>query len=204
MPRQVTTRQRAILRCISETTEDRGYPPTVREIGNAVGLKSSSSVHHQLKALQRAGYLTRDGSLTRALRLSEHAPVLSRARPAFVPLVGRVAAGQPILADENIQDVLPLPADLLSASADSFLLRVEGDSMIEKGILDGDYVIVRQQPVAEDGDIVVALLGDEATVKTFYRHGDEIELRPANPAMQPIFTGDVQILGRVSGVVRAI
>jgi repressor LexA len=204
MARQLSLRQKAILRFISETTADRGYPPTVREIGNAVGLRSSSSVHHQLKALQREGYLTRDGNLTRALRITADAPLPARARPAFVPLVGRVAAGRPILAEENIQDMLPLPAELLSAAADSFLLKVEGDSMVEKGILDGDYVIVRQQPVAEDGDVVVALLGDEATVKTFYRRGDQIELRPANAAMQPILATDVQILGRVTGVVRAL
>lgn len=204
MPRQLSPRQKAILRCISEGIEERGYPPTVREIGDAVGLSSSSSVHHQLKVLQREGYVTRDGSLTRALRVSEDAPIPPRARPAFVPIVGQVAAGQPILADENIQDVLPLPAELLSASTDSFLLHVEGDSMIEKGILNGDYVIVRQQPVAEDGDIVVALLGDEATVKTFYRHGNEIELRPANAQMESIFSEDAQVLGRVTGVVRAL
>ena len=204
MPRQLSARQKTILRCISETTEEQGYPPTVREIGDAVGLRSSSSVHHQLKVLQREGYVTRDGSLTRALRVSEGAPIPPRARPAFVPIIGHVAAGQPMLADENIQDVLPVPADSLSASADSFLLRVEGDSMIERGIMDGDYVMVRQQPVAEDGDVVVALLGDEATVKTFYRRGNEIELRPANTTMQSIFSEEVQVLGRVTGVIRAL
>ncbi len=201
---QLSARQKAILRFISQSTEERGYPPTVREIGDAVGLRSSSSVYHQLKVLQRNGYLTRDGSRTRALRVSRDARLRPVARTALVPLVGRIAAGQPILADENVQDVLPLPAELLSASADSFLLRVEGDSMIGKGIMDGDYVIVRQQPVADDGDIVVALLGDEATVKTFHSHGDIIELRPANPAMAPIFTDDVEILGRVTGVIRVL
>jgi len=199
--RRLTERRRQILDCIARATEEHGYPPTVREIGEAVGLRSSSSVHFHLRALQEMGQLTRDGSLTRALRIAgrEAPPPGMR----WVPVLGQVAAGSPIVADEERGERVPLPAHLLP-NGDVFMLRVEGDSMIEKGILDGDQVIVSRTETAQNGDTVVALLDDEATVKLFYRHGDQVELRPANSALQPIFAKDVRILGKVSGLVRRL
>ncbi len=200
---QFTARRRQILDFISTTIEEQGYPPTVREIGAEVGLKSSSSVHYHLKTLEKEGYLTRDGSLTRALRVSGGGDDVERAGTTYLPLVGRVAAGSPILATENIERLVPTSAELFG-QGDMFLLQVEGESMIEAGILDGDLVVVGQQPTAEDGEIVVAMLNDEATVKYLYRHPDQIELRPANSAMKPIYADDVQIIGRVRGVIRSM
>lgn len=175
-----------------------------------MGLSSSSSVHFHLRVLEKAGYLQRDASLTRALRVSDpgdsHAAG-SQQEPAAVtrllPLIGRVAAGQPLFAAENVEQMVPVAAELFG-NGDLFMLEVKGNSMIEAGILDGDLVVVSQQPTAEDGDIVVALLHDEATVKSFYRHEHRVELRPANSAMEPIFAEDVQIVGRVRGLIRAI
>lgn len=200
---ELTARRRQILDFIATTIEERGYPPTVREIGAEIGLKSSSSVHYHLKTLEKEGYLTRDGSLTRALRVSGGGADTERSGTTYLPLVGRVAAGEPILATENIERLVPTSAELFG-QGDMFLLEVKGDSMIEAGILDGDLVVVNQQPTADDGEIVVALLNDEATVKYLHRHPDRIELRPANPAMQPIFADDVQIIGRVRGVIRSM
>jgi len=200
----LTPRRRQILDCIARTIQHRGYPPTVREIGAQVGLSSSSSVHFHLRALEEAGWLHRDGSLTRALRVSGPG---SSERPgpssSLLPLVGRVAAGQPLFAAENVEQMVPISTELFG-EGDLFLLEVKGDSMIEEGIFDGDLVVIRQQPTAQDGDIVVALLGDEATVKTLYRHEDRIELRPANSRMEPIFVEDLQIIGRVCGVIRSL
>ena len=200
---ELTPRRREILDFIARTSEERGYPPTVREIGAEIGLKSSSSVHYHLRVLAENGYITRDGSLTRALRVAEEASSPGRSGARYLPLVGRVAAGEPILATENIERLVPTSADLFG-QGDMFLLEVKGDSMIEAGILDGDLVVVSQQPTAEDGEIVVAMLDDEATVKFLHRHPDRIELRPANSSMDSLFSDDVQIIGRVRGVIRSL
>jgi len=200
---ELTGKRRQIVDFIQRTIEDRGYPPTVREIGAEIGLKSSSSVHYHLRVLEQDGFITRDGSLTRALRVTGDDPDEPRGRARYLPLVGRVAAGEPILATENIERLVPTSEDLFGGG-DLFLLEVHGDSMIEAGILDGDLVVVNQQPTADEGDIVVAMLGDEATVKYFHCHADRIELRPANAALEPIFAEDVQIIGRVRGVIRSL
>ena len=204
--KKVTARRKSILDFIVSTTKQRGYPPTVREIGDAVGLRSSSTVHFHLNILQQLGLIERDGSLTRAIRargmdLERPAPPARGVR--YAPLVGRVAAGEPIFAAENIEETLTLPAELFP-EGDLFMLEVKGTSMIEDGILNGDLVVVQRQETAQNGDIVVALLEDEATVKRFYRHNGDIELRPANAAMQPIITRDATILGRVRGVIRQL
>ncbi|MGI5818317.1 MAG: transcriptional repressor LexA [Armatimonadota bacterium] len=200
---ELTPRRRQILDFIASTIEEQGYPPTVREIGAEIGLKSSSSVHYHLRVLAEKGYITRDGSLTRALRVSGGGDGAERSGTTYLPLVGRVAAGEPIFATENIERLVPTSAELFG-QGELFLLEVQGDSMIEAGILDGDLVVVNQQPTAEDGEIVVALLDDEATVKHLHRHPDRVELRPANSAMDPIFADDVQIIGRVCGVIRSM
>ena len=200
---ELTPRRRAILDFIASTVEEQGYPPTVREIGAEVGLKSSSSVHYHLRVLAEHGYITRDGSLTRALRVAGGEAGSDRSGTRYLPLVGRVAAGEPILATENIERLVPISTELFG-QGDLFLLEIDGDSMIEAGILDGDLVIVSQQPTAEDGEIVVAMLEDEATVKHLHRHPDRVELRPANSTMEPIFSDDVQIIGRVTGVIRSL
>ena len=199
MEKQVLTdRRRRILDFIDEHIAEHGYPPTVREIGQRVGLSSSSSVHFHLKALEDAGYLERDASLTRAIRKTGAAQDRGS---RSIPLVGRVAAGEPILATENVEEFIAMPGSLLP-DGETFMLQVKGDSMEQAGILDGDYVIVQCRETAENGDIVVALLDDEATVKRFYRHSDHIELRPANDRYEPIIVGNVQVIGRVRGVVR--
>jgi len=201
----LTERRRDILDFIENTIVERGYPPTVREIGQTVGLSSSSSVQFHIEVLKNAGYLERDGNLTRALRVRRDERLDRRSKaPVYVPLVGQVAAGQPVLAEEHIEDHLPMPPDFV-AGPDSFMLRVKGDSMINAGILDGDLVLVSQQQTAENGDIVVALLDDEATVKRLYRTGAGIELRPENPAVAPIVVGDdIRILGKVRAVIRRV
>jgi repressor LexA len=200
----LTRRRREVLAAIDRTIRQRGYPPTVREIGEALGLRSTSSVHFHLKALQDLGYLKRDGSLTRALTLQgKSSDVVRRSAEVLVPLVGRVAAGEPIFAAENVEDTLPLPAQFVGEGP-SFMLEVKGESMIEDGILDGDYVIVTKTSTAENGDTVVALLDDEATVKRWYRHADHVELRPANATMQPIMAREVEVIGRVCGVLRVL
>ena len=202
--KKLTEKRRRILDFIERTSSEHGYPPTVREIGQAVGLKSSSSVQFHLQALKETGYLQRDGSLTRALRVVGSNANRKSVAPTYVPLVGEVAAGQPILAQENIEEMLPFPAEMVGR-AEAFCLRVKGQSMVNKGIFDGDLVLVQRQPTAENGDTVVALLDDEATVKTFYKDGSRIELRPENDAMQPIVVnGDVQILGKVRAVLRSL
>lgn len=214
--KKLTPRRQQILQYIAKATAERGYPPTVREIGEAVGLSSSSSVHFHLRALSEMGYLQRDGSLTRALRLSEEGlegevdiglPRGDDKKPAagakWVPIVGEVAAGRPIFAEEHYEDLVPLP-QRFAPNGESFMLRVEGDSMVEAGIQDGDYVIVSRTSIADDGDIVVALLDDEATVKTFFRRESGFELRPENPSMAPIIVDEIQILGRVRGLLREL
>jgi len=204
--RGLSARRKQILEYIVATTRQRGYPPTVREIGDAVGLRSSSTVHFHLNVLQKLGLIERDGSLTRAIRARDAGSEVPRP-PArgvtYAPLVGRVAAGEPIFAAENIEDTLTLPAELFP-DGELFMLEVKGDSMIEAGILNRDYVVVQRQETAHNGEIVVAMMDDEATVKYFHRLSDGVELRPANSAMQPIRARDVTILGRVRGVIRRI
>lgn len=193
------SRRQEILDFIVRNIQEQGYPPTVREIGREVGLKSSSSVQFHLRALQEAGYLERDGSRTRALRPKINAPGRSS---RLVPLVGKVAAGEPILATQNIEESLPLPEGLFP-DENVFLLRVQGDSMINAGIMDGDLVVVQSCQQANNGDIVVALLGEEATVKRFYQHEHAVELRPENERLEPIITREAQLVGRVCGVIRS-
>jgi repressor LexA len=197
MSKTLSRRQEDILHFIQRHTEVKGYPPTVREIGEAVNLRSSSTVHGHLKALQSGGHIMREAARTRAIRMPNHSPTVQ------VPLIGRVAAGQPILAEENVEDTFRLPVDL-AGGEDSFMLRVKGDSMIEDGIIDGDLVIVRPQHTAQDGDRVVALMEDEATVKRFYRENNRVRLQPANSTLEPIYTDDVTILGRVVGLIRTL
>jgi repressor LexA len=205
---ELSQRQRKILGVIREAVIDRGYPPSIREIGEAVGLTSTSSVHSQLEALERKGFIRRDPTKPRAIEVfTEGAPVEQpRPLPAYVPLLGQIAAGRPILADENVDELMPLPRDLVG-TGELFGLHVRGDSMIEAGILDGDYVIVRSQPTAQNGDMVAAQLEDleaEATVKYFHRIGNRVELRPANPAYQPIDGTGATILGKVVTVLRQL
>lgn len=207
--RRLTPRQREVLEIIEEHMRERGYPPSVREIGEAVGLTSPSTVHAHLNALQRRGYLRRDPTKPRAIevRWDPNSDAAIERRPVrHVPLVGDVAAGTNVLARENVEEVLPLPADF-TGEGDVFMLRVRGDSMIEAGILDGDYVICRAQSTAEDGDIVVAgIPGDEATVKRFTTRGDAIVLVPANSALEPMVhdPAEVQVYGRVVTVMRRL
>lgn len=202
MASRLTRRQQEILTFVHRYTESHGYPPSVREIGRAMGLTSSSTVHSHLEALSRKGFLRRDPSKPRALEIlrDERAPL---PRTVSLPVIGQVTAGTPILAEQNIEDYVALPADLLNGS-EAFVLKVRGDSMIDDGILDGDLLIVRRQPTASNGDIVVARLGEEATVKRFYREGERIRLQPANQALQPVYVRDVVIEGKAVGVLRRL
>ena len=197
----ISMKQTEILEYIKEVTLSRGYPPTVREIGEAVGLKSSASVHAHLATLEKNGYIRRDPSKPRAIEIVDDEFALTRKEYAQIPIVGRVAAGEPLLAEENIQDYFPIPVEMLP-NDQIFMLIVRGDSMINAGIFDGDKVIVRQKNSAQNGDIVVALIEDGATVKTFYNEGDHIRLQPENPDYDPIIVKDVAILGEVIGVFR--
>jgi repressor LexA len=198
-----------VLEFIEQQTRERGYPPSVREIGEAIGLTSPSTVHSHLNTLERLGYLRRDPTKPRAIEVRwdpNSGAVMERRPVRHVPLVGDVAAGTDVLAQENVEELLPVPADF-TVEGDLFMLRVRGSSMIEAGILDGDYVVAVQQRVASDGDIVVAGIPDgEATVKTFSRRGRKITLTPANSAMEPMVfdEGDVQIYGRVVTVMRRV
>ena len=203
MTLDLSARQIAILDFIKKQTRAKGYPPSVREIGKAVGLSSSSTVHGHLAQLEEKGYIRRDPAKPRAIEVTDGSSDLIKKEMVNVPIVGKVTAGQPILAVENVEDSFPLPLDFVR-SDNVFILSVRGDSMIEAGILDGDYVLVRQQSTAKNGDIVVALLGDEATVKTFYKESDHIRLQPENPTLQPILVKEVSILGKVTGVFRRI
>lgn len=200
----LSSRQRAILEFIRKTQEERGYPPSVREIGEAVGLHSPSSVHAQVASLADRGYLRKDPSRPRAIRVAvdETGLPLEQKAMQHVPLVGEIAAGGPILAHENIEDTLPLPRDLVG-SGTLFALRVKGDSMTGVGIMPGDLVIVRQQQAADDGTIVAALVGgEEATVKRLRRRSGRVILEAENPAYEPIEAADLRILGRVVAVFR--
>jgi repressor LexA len=201
----LTRRQQQILDFIRAEIHRRGFPPSVREIGEAVGLSSSSTVHSHLAALEAKGYLRRDPSKPRALEVFDFRDTdrgVDYGRVSAVPLVGQVAAGSPILAAENIEATLPLPAEFAGDS--TFILRVRGESMIDAGILDGDFVVVKQQNTAVNGDIVVAMIEDEATVKTFYRETDRVRLQPENATMEPIYARDVTILGKVVALFRRI
>jgi len=200
----LTTRQKQILAYIKDMLRTKGYPPSVREIGTAVGLRSSSTVHSHLTKLEEIGFLRRDPTKPRALEVLGEA---SWRQENFVPvpLVGRVTAGQPILALENIEETFPLPTSLIGNDEDVFMLTVQGDSMINAGILDGDYVLVRKQKTANNNDIVVALINkEEATVKRFFKEKDRIRLQPENDSMSPIYSRNVLILGKVIGVFRTI
>ena len=217
----LTTRQRRILEVIRDHMRQQGYPPSVREIGEAVGLTSTSSVAHQLGTLQRKGFLRRDANRPRAVdvRLPEAAEYdraghdagaddeaerrAAQPRPAYVPVVGRIAAGGPVLAEQAIEDVFPLPRELVGEGT-LFLLKVVGDSMIDAAITDGDWVVVRQQPTANNGDIVAAMIDSEATVKTFKRNAGHVWLMPHNPSYQPIAGDEATILGRVVTVLRKV
>ncbi len=201
MDLNLTKRQSEIFEYIKAQIDKTGYPPTVREIGSALGLHSPSTVHAHLAKLERSGVLRRDPSKPRAIEI-----LVDRAkrvmRPA-VPLVGQVAAGTPILAEENIEDQLEIPA-VIGADAGDYALRVRGDSMRDAGILEGDYVVVHPADDADNGQIVVAMIEDEATVKRFFREGKGVRLQPENPAYEPIVSRDAEILGRVIGVFRAV
>ncbi len=228
----LTVRQRRVLEVIRDSIDRRGYPPSVREIGEAVGLSSASSVAHQLSTLQRKGYLRRDPNRPRALDVrtpeetaddiaagsagswnAANAGTANRAdseaeqqplpRPSYVPVVGRIAAGGPILAEQAIEDVFPLPREIVGEGT-LFLLRVVGDSMVDAAICDGDWVVVRQQPNAESGEIVAAMIDGEATVKTFKRRGGHVWLLPHNEAYQPIPGDNATVLGRVVSVLRKL
>jgi repressor LexA len=205
----LTYRQRKILNVIRDSVELRGYPPSLREIGEAVGLTSTSSVSHQVNALQKKGYLRRDPNRPRAVdvRLPEdpaeqEAAEAARPTPKYVPMVGRIAAGGPILAEQDIEDVFPLPKELVGGEGTHFLLRVVGDSMTDAAIVDGDWVVVLQQPTADNGDIVAAMIDGEATVKTLQRRDGHVWLIPHNPAYEPIPGDEAVVLGRVVTVLR--
>ena len=199
---QTTERQRRILEVIREFTAERGYPPSVREIGERVGLSSSSTIHAHLKTLEKHGLISRDPTKPRALR-SEVGPVPAQPETVVMPVIGKVAAGVPITAQENVEGEFVLPASFTRAS-DGFMLRVQGDSMIDAAILDGDLIVVRPQKTADNGQIVVAMIEGEATVKRFYKEDGRVRLQPENRAMAPIYTSDVTILGRVEAVVRKL
>jgi repressor LexA len=201
----LTKRQQEIFDFIKRYSSSHGYPPTVRDIGKAVGLASSSTVHAHLANLEKVGLLRRDPSKPRAIEMLDKAVegVKSVVRPSGLPLVGQVAAGQPVLAEENIEEYVEVPG--LAGGADGeYLLRVRGDSMKDAGILEGDHVAVRPQSTAKDGQIVVALVGEEATIKRFFKEADHVRLQPENPAMEPIRSREVRVLGRVVGVMRKV
>ena len=203
MGSDISTRQREILDYIRDTVADRGYPPSVREIGEAVGLSSPSTVHSHLSTLEATGHLRRDPTKPRAIEILDDA--VTRTDVREVPLVGRIAAGSPILAEEDIEDVYPLPVDLVG-DGPIFMLRVKGDSMINAGILDGDFVVVHRQPDALDGEIVAALIdGEEATVKRLQRKNGAVILHSENPAFEPmVFTEGVELIGKVVTVLRGV
>nr|WP_067664886.1 transcriptional repressor LexA [Nocardia miyunensis] len=219
----LTARQRKVLEVIRTSVTERGYPPSIREIGDAVGLTSTSSVAHQLRALERKGYLRRDPNRPRAVDVRGLDETAMRAvtgvtalhavpsesdsadqpTPTYVPVLGRIAAGGPILAEQAVEDVFPLPRELVGEGS-LFLLKVVGESMVDAAICDGDWVVVRQQNVADNGDIVAAMIEGEATVKTFKRNGKDVWLMPHNPHFEPIPGNDAQILGKVVTVIRKI
>lgn len=198
---RLTSQQSKVLQEIKNIIKERGYPPSVRELGERLSLRSTATVHTHLRNLERKGYIQRTAQKSRAFNVVGH--VADDSSTLMVPLVGMVRAGTPVLAVENIQERMPFPRSLIKAD-NVFLLEIEGESMIEAGILDGDYVLVRQQDTADNGDVVVALLDDEATVKTFYREKNQVRLQPQNPTMEPIISKDVKIVGKVIGLYRSM
>ena len=214
---KLSKRQTAIYEYICTYTKERGYPPSVREIGAAVGLASPSTVHMHLKVLQERGYIKRDSKKPRTIEVvsNEHSstdesgeklasPVQDTDKNEMhLPLVGRVAAGVPILAEQNVEETLTLPTSIVGDDS-SFILRVHGESMINAGIFDGDYIVVKEQSDAHDGEIVVALIDDSATVKTFYRERDRVRLQPENDTMEPIYAENPRILGHVTALIRSM
>lgn len=220
MPRrksnELNDREKDILNFIEKQINENGYPPSVREIGKSVGLSSTATVHGYLSKLEQKGYVRKENQKGRALKLlkglksntaEEFKPegkyAYAEKELVEVPVIGKITAGQPILAVENLTDVFPIPIDFVGNS-ESFMLTVSGESMIEAGILDGDYILVKRQNVARNGEIVVALIGDEATVKTFYKEKDHIRLQPENSTMDPIIVPNCEILGKVAGVFRKL
>lgn len=202
---ELSKRQQNILQFIIDEIKAKGYPPSVREIGKAVGLKSPASVHSHLKTLEKLKYLRRDPSKPRAIEVIYNNDQESKSNKEMIdiPVVGRVTAGAPILAEENIEDYFPLPLSYLKVgNNDLFMLRVSGDSMLNAGIHDGDYVIAEKQSYANNSEIVIALLEDEATVKRFFKEDEHIRLQPENPAYEPIISKNVKILGKVTGLFR--
>jgi repressor LexA len=208
----LTKRQQEIFDFIKRYSNDFGYPPTVRDIGKAVGLASSSTVHAHLANLEKLGLLRRDPSKPRAIEMLDRARggveqavenVKSLVKPDGLPIVGHVAAGSPILAEENIEEYVPVPP-LAGGDSGEYILRIRGESMKNAGMLEGDYVVVRPQEDATDGEIVVALVGEEATVKRFFRESDHVRLQPENETMEPIRSKDVRVLGRVVGLFRSV
>ena len=210
-PMEINKREKAILKFIEKQVDANGYPPSVREIGKAVGLSSTATVHGYLAKLAEKGYIKKEDQKVRTLRLlkgadnkekkKEDKSFYSGKEMVEVPVIGKITAGEPILAVENVTDTFPIPIDFVGNS-ESFMLTVRGESMIEAGILNGDYILVKKQNVANNGEIVVALIGDEATVKTFYKEKDHIRLQPENSTMDPIIVPNCQILGKVAGVFR--
>lgn len=198
---KITSKQQEILQYIKDTILEKGYPPTVREICEAVHLKSTSSVHSHLETLERNGFIRRDPTKPRAMEILDDTFGLTRREMVQVPVIGTVAAGQPILAEENVEDYFPVPANMLPNSQ-TFMLRVKGESMINAGILEGDQIIVEQTSDARNGDIVVALIEDSATVKRFYKEEGHYRLQPENDAMEPIIVSELNILGKVVGLFR--
>ena len=199
--RKITAKQEEILNYIKNEILERGFPPAVREICQAVGLKSTSSVHSHLESLEKNGYIRRDPTKPRAIEILDDSFQMVRREMVNVPVVGTVAAGQPILAEQNIDSYYPIPAEFMP-NEQTFILKVKGDSMVNAGILNGDSVVVKQQSTAHNGEIVVALVDDSATVKTFYKEDGHIRLQPENDTMDPIIVDDCQILGKVFGVFR--
>ncbi len=213
-PDALNKREKAILKYIEKQVNANGYPPSVREIGKAVDLKSTATVHGYLESLEKKGYIKKESQKGRTLKLLKGGALegeqVSFDKEAYsskemvdVPVIGKITAGEPILAVENVTDTFPIPLDFVG-TGESFMLTVRGESMIEAGILNGDYILVKKQNTASNGEIVVALIGDEATVKTFYKEKDHIRLQPENSTMDPIIVPDCKILGKVSGVFRKI
>lgn len=205
---RLTPRQQMIFEFIKDCVRKKGYPPSVREIGEGIGLRSSSTVHAHLTKLEQKGYIRRDPTKPRAIEILQTDPPLP---PSFqptqltaVPLLGRVAAGIPILAEENIEGYVSLPQDIVRSGVNQFCLKIKGDSMMNAGILNGDTILVRQQNYAENGEIIVAMLENEATVKRFYRLKDKVKLQPENPAYEPIYSRDAVVLGKVVAVFRLL
>ena len=198
---KISAKQQEILEYIKDEILHKGYPPAVREICQAVNLKSTSSVHSHLETLEKNGYIRRDPTKPRAIEIMDDTFNLNRREMVNVPILGNVAAGEPLFAEENIEDYFPIPAEMVPNS-EVFMLHVRGESMINVGILDGDNVLVQQQSTAKDGEMVVALVEDSATVKTFYKEDGYIRLQPENDTMAPIIVPDCQILGKVFGIFR--